>query len=127
MNLPSFALHVISAFTGPGQIAVTVYTLGPGRLGAIIAGVLALTGVVMGALALRRQREGSGTRSGRRGAIAALVTGLIGIALGGLVVATSAGGIGTGNGRGGGIVAMGMGLIAVTLGGLALRRSRGTG
>jgi hypothetical protein len=100
------------------QAAVSVYTLSPGRIGAIVAAVVGLTGVIIGGKAL--------ARSGRRGAIAALVLGPVGIIIGGLVVATADGGIGTGNGLGGGIVAMIVGLIGSTLGGLALARSRRT-
>src|SRR5262245_23783661 len=67
------------------QPAVSVYTMSPGRLGAIAAGLVGLTGIVLGALALRSAGR-SGTNSGRSGAIVAIVAGLIGMALGGLVV-----------------------------------------
>ncbi|GAA2708873.1 DUF6223 family protein [Micromonospora olivasterospora] len=107
-------------------IAASVYTMSAGRLGAIAAGVLGLTGVVMGVRALIRPASRVGTGSGRLGATVALVAGLIGMSLGGLVVATSDGGIGTGNGRGGAYVALVVGLIAVVLGGLALVRFRRT-
>ncbi len=104
----------------------SVYAMSSGRLGAIVAALVGLTGVVIGGLALARSgRIGTGT--GGRGAIVALVAGLIGMALGGLVVATSDGGIGTGNGLGGAIVALVVGLIGMVLGGLALARSRRTG
>jgi hypothetical protein len=105
------------------QPAVSVYTLSLGRVGAIVAGLVGLTGVVIGGLALRSAGR-IDTGSGRSGAIVALVAGLIGTTLGGLVVVTADGGIGTGNGRGGGIVALVMGLIGVVIGGLALARSR---
>ncbi len=108
------------------QPAASVYTLSSGRLGAIVAGLAGLTGVVIGGLALRSAGR-TGTGSGRSGAIVALVAGLIGMALGGLVVATADGGIGTGNGLGGGIVALVVGLIGMTLGGLVVARSRRTG
>lgn len=107
-------------------IAASVYTLSAGRLAATIAGVLGLTGVVIGGIALARPAGRLGTGSGRLGATAALTAGLAGMALGGLVVATSDGGIGTGNGRGGAYVALVVGLIALVLGGLALVRSRRT-
>jgi hypothetical protein len=104
------------------QPAVSVYTMSPGRLEAIAAGVMGLTGVVLGGRALRSAgRIGAG--SGRRGAIMALVAGLIGVTFGGLVVAAAKGGIGTGNGLGGGVVALVLGLIGMALGGLALARS----
>ncbi|WP_200207803.1 DUF6223 family protein [Micromonospora coerulea] len=105
--------------------AVSVYTMSAGRLGASVAALLGLTGVIIGGLALARPTSGIGT--GRLGASMALVAGVIGIALGGLVVATSDSGIGTGNGRGGAYVALVVGLIAMVLGGLALARSRRTG
>ena len=104
--------------------AVGVYTLSPGRIGAIMAVVVGLVGAVIGRLALA---SSAGPGSGRRRAIVALVLGPIGLVLGGLVVATADGGLGTGHGLGGGIVAMMVGLIGMALGGLALARSRRTG
>ena len=89
--------------------------------------LLALVGVVIGGLALRRSAGRMGTGNGRMGAIVALVAGLIGLVLGGLIVATAEGGPGTGNGVVGGAVALVVGLIAMGLGGLALARSRRTG
>jgi Family of unknown function (DUF6223) len=106
--------------------AASVYTLSAGRLGASLAAVLGLTGVVIGGLALARPAGRFGTGSGRLGAIVALAAGLIAMALGGLVVAASDGGIGTGNGLAGAFVALVVGLIAMVLGGLALARSRRT-
>jgi Family of unknown function (DUF6223) len=108
------------------QPAVRVYTMSSGRLGAIVAGLAGLLGVVLGGRALRSAGR-TGTGSGRNGASVALGAGLIGMALGGLVVATADGGIGTGNGLGGGIVALVVGVIGMILGGLALARSRRTG
>ena len=108
------------------QPAASVYAMSFGRIGALVAALVGLTGVVIGGLALRSAgRVGAG--SGRSGAIVALVAGLIGVALGGLVVAAADGGIGTGNGVAGAIVALVLGLIGVALGGLALARSRRTG
>ncbi|MGW2562135.1 DUF6223 family protein [Streptomyces sp. NPDC001514] len=106
--------------------AASVYTMSAGRLGASVAAVLGLIGVVIGGLALARPAGRFGTDSGRLGAIVALAAGLIGMVIGGLVVATSDGGIGTGNGLGGAIVALVVGLIAMVLGGLALARFRRT-
>jgi hypothetical protein len=100
----------------------TVYTMSPGRIGAILAGIVGLIGAVNGGLALVRSRLGAGQRR----AIVALVLGPIGVVIGGLVVATANGGVGTGNGLGGGVVAMVVGLIGMTLGGLARARSRRT-
>ncbi|MBF8188332.1 hypothetical protein ITP53_21880 [Nonomuraea sp. K274] len=105
----------------------SVYAMSSGRLGAIVAALLGLAGVVIGGLALARSAGRIGTGNGRNGAIVALMAGLIGMAIGGLVVVTSDGGLGTGNGLGGGIVALVVGLIGMVLGGLALSRSRRTG
>ncbi|MEH0820513.1 MULTISPECIES: DUF6223 family protein [unclassified Micromonospora] len=104
--------------------AAGVYTMSAGRLGASLAAVLGLTGVIIGGLSLARSRSRIGTGNGRLGATTALAAGLIGMALGGLVVATSDSGIGTGNGRGGAYVALVVGLIATILGGLTLARGR---
>jgi hypothetical protein len=105
------------------QPTVSVDTMSAGRLGAIVAGLVGLAGVVIGGRALRPAGR-IGTGSGRLRAIVALVAGLIAMALGGLVVVTAGGGIGTGNGLGGGIVALVVGLLGTVLGGLALARSR---
>jgi hypothetical protein len=104
---------------------VTVYTMSPGRIGAVMAGVVALSAVVIGGLALARSARRAG--SARRGAVAALVLGPIALLGGALVVATAGGGIGTGNGLGGGILAMLVGFIGTVLGGLARVRSRRSG
>ena len=104
--------------------AVTVYTITPGRIGAMVAAVLGLIAAVIGGSALSRSAGRMSTGNGRRGAVVALVLGPVGLVIGGLVVATADGGIGTGNGLGGGIVAMCVGLIGMALGGLALARSR---
>ncbi|WP_274564855.1 DUF6223 family protein [Streptomyces spiramyceticus] len=107
--------------------AADVYTMSAGRRGAVVAALLALTGVVIGGLALARSTGRIGTGPGRRGAVLALVAGLIGMTLGGLVAATASGGLGTGNGLGGAVVAMVVGLIGMALGGVSLTRSRRTG
>jgi hypothetical protein len=99
------------------------YALTPGRLGAITAVLVALTGSIVGGLALARARR---TGDGLRGGIVALAAGLFGIAVGALIVAT-AGGLGTGGGLAGGVVALVVGSISVVLGGLARARSRRTG
>jgi len=95
------------------------YTLSAGRIGAIAAALIGLTGAIVGALAFARSRDVR-----RRRAIIALVLAPIGAVIGALVVATADGGIGTGNGLGGGIVAMMVSLIGIALGTLALRRTR---
>src|SRR5262249_55584878 len=89
------------------QPAASVYTMSSGRLGAIVAALVGLIGVVIGGLALRSVGR-IGTGSGRLGGIVALVAGLIGMGLGGLGVARAGGGMGRGRGvvgpreRGGG-------------------------
>ncbi|WP_331766267.1 DUF6223 family protein [Embleya sp. NBC_00896] len=137
MSVRSVLAAPAAAHVSVQQSAAGVTDLSAGRLGAIVAALLGLTGVVIGGLALARStgrvRTGSGTGfragtgSGRNGAIVALAAGLIAMALGGLVVATSDGGIGTGNGLGGAFVALVVGLIGMVLGGLALARSRRAG
>lgn len=106
-------------------VAASVFTMSAGRLGATVAALVGLTGVVIGGRALRSAgRVGAGSRPSRAGL--ALVAGLFALAVGGLVVATSDSGIGTGNGRGVAFVALVVGLISMVLGGLALSRSRRT-
>ena len=104
--------------------ATTVYGVTPRRLWATLVAVLALIGVVIGGLALRRSAGRIGTGNGRMGAIVALVAGLIAVVNGGLNLAVAKGGPGTGNGVVGGAVALVLGLIAIALSGLALARSR---
>jgi hypothetical protein len=114
----------VFAFAAPA--AAAAYDLSSGRLGAMVAAVLGLVGVVLGGLALARPAGRFGTGKGRLGAGVALAAGLTGIVLGGLLVATADGGVGTGNGLAGAVVAMVVGLIATALGGLAMARSRRT-
>jgi len=104
----------------------TVYGMTPRRLWATTALVLALGGVVIGGLALRRSGR-TGTGNGRIAAIVALVAGLIAAVNGGLNLAMATGGPGTGNGVIGGAAALVLGLIAMALGGLALARARRIG
>ena len=106
------------------QAASTVYGLTHRRLWATTAVVLALIGVVIGALALARPASRFGTASRRREAMAALGAGLIAAVNGGLNLALANGGPGTGNGVVGGAAAFVLGLIALAIGGLALARSR---
>jgi len=104
--------------------AVTVYGLTPRRLWATAAAGLALVGVVIGGLALRRSADRIGAGNGRLGAIAAVAAGLIALVSGGLNLAMATGGPGTGNGVVGGAAALVLGLIGMGLGGLVLARSR---
>src|SRR4029453_16497048 len=107
--------------------ATTVHGMTPGRLWAPPAAALALGGVVIGGLALRRSAARIGIGNGRMGALVALVAGLIAVVNGGLNLAIAKGGPGPGNGVVGGARAPVLGLIAMALGGLALARSRRTG
>jgi uncharacterized protein DUF6223 len=105
--------------------ATTVYGLTPRRLWATTVAVLALVGVAIGGLALKRAVGRVGA-SGRRGATLALVVGLVAAVNGGLNLAVANGGPGTGNGVVGGAAALVLGLVGMAIGGLALARSRRT-
>src|SRR6266542_1408624 len=106
--------------------ATTVYGLTPRRLWATTVAALALVGVVIGGLALRRSAGRIGTGNGRKGAFVALVAGLIAVVNGGLNLAIANGGPGTGNGVVGGAAALVLGLIAMALSELALALSSGS-
>jgi hypothetical protein len=103
--------------------ATTVQGLTLRRAWATAALVLALVGVVIGALSLARSSR-FGTNSGRLGAIVALAAGMIAGVNSGLNLAVANGGPGTGNGVVGGAAAFLLGLIALALRGCALARSR---
>ncbi|MFC6022031.1 DUF6223 family protein [Plantactinospora solaniradicis] len=64
-------------------------TMSSGRLGATVAAVLGLIGVIIGGLALARPASRLGTGNGRGGAYVALVVGLVSIVLGGLALTRS--------------------------------------
>jgi hypothetical protein len=106
--------------------ATTVYGPTPRRLWATTVALLALVGVIIGALALHRSAGRIDTGIGRWRATVALVAGLIAVVGGGLNLAFATGGPGTGNGVVGGAAALVLGLAATVLGGLALSRSRRT-
>jgi hypothetical protein len=106
--------------------ATTVYGLTRRRLWATAVAVLALSGVVIGGLALAGPVRRFGIASGRRAAILALVVGLIAAVNGALNLAVANGGPGTGNGVVGGAAAFVLGLIAAAIGGMAVARSRRT-
>ncbi|MFI5959512.1 DUF6223 family protein [Cryptosporangium sp. NPDC051539] len=97
--------------------AVDAYTLTGGRLVATAAALVALTGAILGGVALA-------PRSRTRTSTTALLAGAAGLVTGGLVVATADGGPGSGSGVVGGYAAVLLGLTAVTLGGVARVRSR---
>jgi len=105
----------------------TVNGFTPRRLWATAAMGLAVLGVVIGGLALRRSATSIGTGNRRTGATVALVAGLIALVNGGLNLALATGGPGSGNGVIGGAAALVLGLISMSLGGWALARSRRTG
>ena len=116
------------AATALQPVSASVLAMSSGRLGAFVAVVVGLTGIVIGGRALARSagRPRSGGGHGDAGAspVVAMVLGLSGLALGGLFAATSDGGVGTGNGLAGAVVAMVLGLIGIVLGGLARARAR---
>ncbi|MFB7221364.1 DUF6223 family protein [Streptomyces sp. NPDC056227] len=126
MSVTSALAAPAAAHASVQPIAASVYAMTPGRLGAAMAALIGLTGLVIGGLALARSVGRISTGNARSRALVALVASLISLALGALVVATADGGLGTGNGLGGGIVALLVGLIGTVLGGLALARSRRT-
>lgn len=113
-----YAVLVVAQVSEPA--AATVYGPTFRRIWATAVAVLALVGVVIGGLALRRSARRIGAGNGRAGAIIALVAGLIAIVNGGLNLAIANGGPGTGNGVVGGAAALVLGLIATVEGGLAL-------
>lgn len=120
-----YAVLVAAHLSDPA--ANTVFGLTSRRSWASTAFVLALVGVVIGALALVRPAGRVSAASGRLGPVVALVVGLIAGMNGWLVLAVAKGGPGTGNGVVGGAGALVLGLIAMVLGGLALARSRRIG
>jgi hypothetical protein len=122
-DLPVTALASL-VFSQPAP--TSAYTLTAGRLWSLVAALIGLAGIVIGALALARAAGRIGNGTGRTGAVVALLAGLIGAALGGVVVAAAQGGPGTGYGIVGGYAALVVGLIAMILGGLALARPRRT-
>jgi len=95
------------------------YEVGHGRTVPSLAALLALAGVIVGALAL--------ARSQRTWSVVALAAGLTSAAVGGVHAANSAGGLGTGNGLAGAVAAVVLGAIAVIVAGLALARARRPG
>ena len=120
-----YAVLVAAHVSEPAATTV-YYGLTPRRFWATAAAGLALVGVVIGGLAVRRSAGRIGTGNGRLGAIVALAAGLIALVNGGLNLAIATGGPGTGNGVVGGAAALVLGLIGMALGGLALARSRRT-
>jgi len=96
-----------------------------GRLWSIVAALLGLTGLIIGAITLSRRVQNINSVE-RKGNIA-LVLASICILLSVLHLATTTGGFGTGKGRAGAIVAIVIGSIGIILNRLAVRRARGIG
>ncbi|MGN0040549.1 DUF6223 family protein [Rhodococcus sp. (in: high G+C Gram-positive bacteria)] len=115
----------VAPLPDPASIVAAGYELGVGRAVPTTAAVLALIGVVAGAVALRRSRR-SGTHLALPWIVVALATGAIGVIVGGMHGANAAGGPNTGNGVVGALFAVVLGVIAVVLGGLSLARYRRT-
>ncbi|MFD3811068.1 DUF6223 family protein [Rhodococcus sp. NPDC058639] len=113
----------VAPLPDPTSIVAAGYELGVGRAVPTTAAVLALVGVVAGAVALRRSRR-SGTPPSLSWIVVALATGAIGVIVGGMHGANAAGGPDTGNGVVGALFAVVLGVVAVVLGGLSLARYR---
>jgi hypothetical protein len=103
------------------EILLQVKGLTPGRVAALVPGLLGLIGIILAAIALLRASIGSSTR--RLLAIIALVLALIDILFSGLHLARTTGGFGTGSGRLGAIVAMVVGFTGIYLAWRAWHRS----
>lgn len=95
-----------------------------GRGPSIVADLVALASVAIGARALARAKGRIGTGNARTAATVAMSLALTGIVIAGVALAIADGGPGTGNGVVGSIVAIVIGLIGMALGGRARTRSR---
>jgi hypothetical protein len=115
-----FAAHMSEA------AATTVQGPTPRRLWATMVALLALIGVIVGGLALRRSAGRVGAGNGRIAAILALVAGLIALINGALNLAIATSGPGSGNGVVGAAAAVVLGVVAMVLSGLALACLRRT-
>jgi hypothetical protein len=116
-----YAVLMIAQVAEPAD--TTVYGLTARRLWATLVAMLALAGVVAGALALTRPASRLATP---RGARLPLALGVIGMVNGSVNLAVATGGPGTGNGVVGGAAAVVLGVAAIAMGGLALARNRRT-
>jgi hypothetical protein len=117
-----YAVLVAAQVSEPAATTVTGLTLR--RLWATTSAMLALVGVVVGAVALARPAGRVGFASGQLGSVVALAAGLIALINGGVNLAVANGGPGTGNGVVGAAAAIVLGLLAAAIGGLALARRR---
>jgi hypothetical protein len=97
----------------PQELFLQVKGLTPGRVAALVPGLLGLISVIMAAIALLRVSMGSSAR--RLMIIIALVLALVDILFSGIHLARTTGGFGTGSGRLGAIVAMVVGLTGIYL------------
>ncbi len=104
--------------------AITVHGLTLRRIWATSTALIALTGVVIGGLALARRAGRSGSNSGRLGSFVALGAGILAVGNGALILMMATGGPGSGNGVVGGAGALVLGMVAMVLGGLAVSHSR---
>ena len=104
------------------DLLLQVRGITPGRIAALLAGLVGLISVGIGWWALVRSARH--INSGRIMAMVALVVGLTGMLLSGLHLARATGDFGTGSGRAGTIVGLVVGAIGMVLGGRALARSR---
>ena len=120
-----FAASLTALVTESATIAAGDYGPDSDRFRAVVAALLALSSVAVGALALARVRR-IGQANVPALAIATLILGLTGAVVGVVHLADSEGGFGTGNGRAGAIVALLIAQVGINLGGVALGRSRRT-
>lgn len=101
----------------------TVLAISAGRVGSILASLMALAGIAIGGLALSRSR-GERIADLLGGGATSVALGAAALAIGGLVVATSDPELGNGSGRGGAYVAIVLGIVAAAVGGVARARRR---
>jgi hypothetical protein len=104
------------------DVLLQVSGLTPGRVAAIIPGILGLISVVLGWMALARSASRPGPA--RTKAIVALVLALTCVVLSGMHLVRTTGGFGTGSGKAGAIVAMVIGTVGLVMGGRAWSRFR---
>lgn len=117
-----YAVLIAANVSEPAVTTVNGLTLR--RLWATTAVLSALTGLIIGGLALSDALNRFRKTSRRFGAIVALAAGLFASLNGGLNVAVANGGPGSGNGVVGGAAAFVLGLSAVAVGSVALARCR---
>jgi hypothetical protein len=124
MSIPFVVTAATVALVTLPPMAVSTYALTAGRFWSLVAGLVAVVGVVLGGVALARSAGRVGGTAGQRLSITGLGAGLTGAVIGGLVVGAADGGPGTGYGIVGGFMALAIGLVAMGVSGLALIRAR---